>query len=180
MAGRTRRVFHVRIESWEVTLVKVAARCIDTRERDELEAELTRHLLRLKSNPPLDIRNWKAFLIVALRNRAGNWIRDQQAQDKRFTSSDQSSGPDDEDSTLIEILPFPEPDQDTRIAFTCAYGNLDRDLRAFWRVLLEEGGNQVKTAERLGIHRNTARARIREIQRVLLAHGFPAGSGVEQ
>lgn len=180
MAGRTRRVFDVRIETWELDLIRAAARRIDTRERDELEAELIRHLVRLKSHPPPRIRHLRAFISVALRNKASNWIRDQQAKDRRFTSSDQPSGPTDEARPLIEVLPFPEPDRDQQIALARAYDDLDHDLRTFWEVLLEEDGNQVKTAARLGIHRNTARARIREIQRVLIAHGFPAGPGGEQ
>jgi DNA-directed RNA polymerase specialized sigma24 family protein len=180
LAGRTRRAFYVRIEPWERELAAAASRRIDTRERDELKAELIRHLICLKSHPTPHIRNWRAFISVAMRNKASNWIRDQQAKDTRFTSSDQPSGPTDEASPLIEVLPFPEPDRDQRIALARAYDDLDHALKTFWRVLLEEDGNQVKTAQRLGIHRNTVRARIREIQRVLIAHGFPVARGVNQ
>jgi len=58
------------------------------------------------------------------------------------------------------------------VALARACEDLHHDLRLFWKVLLEENGNQIKAARRLGIHRNTARARIRTIRRVLAAHGF--------
>jgi RNA polymerase sigma factor (sigma-70 family) len=161
------------IESWELGLVKAAARRIRTTDRDELESELARHLLRLKRHPPSGIRNWRAFVNKALRNKAVNWIRDQQAREERLVALDKLSEEDSSETlTLEDVLKSPEPDHDLRLAFARAWEELDPQLRSVWELLLEEKGKQVAVARRLGKHRNTVRLLIRRIQQVLQRHRF--------
>jgi hypothetical protein len=161
------------IEAWELAQIRLAAGRIRTNHRDELEAELARKLLVLKIQQRSDIRNWKLFLAKFLRNKASNWIRDQRTREAKTSSLD-SSTEDNDDAVigLAEILPSREPEPDRRIAFRLAWGELDPDLRFLCKALLEENGNQVRVARRLGLHRNTIRFRIKKIQQVLKRHGF--------
>src|SRR5919106_3752853 len=75
------------IGHWE-DLVKQTAARIRTPERLELEAELRLHLLRIIRSRKRRVRNWKAFLATALRNKAINWARDWQHRERRTTSLD--------------------------------------------------------------------------------------------
>ncbi len=161
------------IEAWELEQIRLAAGRIRTSHRDELEAELARKLLALKIQQRSDIRNWKFFLAKFLRNKASNWIRDQRAREaKTFPLATSRGDEDDQGAGLAETLPSYEPDQNRRIAFRSAWDKLDPDVRLLWRILLEENGNQVQVARRLGLHRNTVRFRIKKIQQILKRHGF--------
>jgi DNA-directed RNA polymerase specialized sigma24 family protein len=160
------------VEPWESDLIKATARRIRTTERDELEGTLALHTLSLKRRRLRGIRHWEAFLRKALLNKARNWVRDQQAREKRMVALDQPPEPDSERNTMADLLGADLPNEDLRIAFAHAWGELDPELRAVWTLLLEESGNQVRVARRLGRHRNTIRAWIRRIQQVLRSHGF--------
>ena len=162
------------IEPWEMALVKTTAQGIRTTDRDELESELARHLLRLKRHPPSGIQDWKALVKKALRNKAVNWIRDRQAREKRMTTLDESRKEDSGETFVLEDVScsHSEPDHDLRLAFARAWEELDPQLRTVWEMLLEEKGKQVEVARRLGKHRNTVRLLIRRIQQVLKRHRF--------
>jgi len=160
------------VESWEREILKSVAQRIDTGERDELEAELLLELLRLKSRSLPRARNPKAFLRSALRNRAVDWIQEQQAEQKRTTSLDQPIDPSPDAPTLQDVLPAGGAELDSQIAFIRAWNELDPELRAMWKLLLEERGNQAAVAKRLGKHRNTVRLWLRRIQQILSRHGF--------
>jgi DNA-directed RNA polymerase specialized sigma24 family protein len=160
-------------EPWERELVQLTARRIRTTERDELESELSRHLLRLRDHHPDGIRDWRAFLATSLRNKAVNWIRDQHAREKRLVALDESRKDDDDETRLFKhVLKSTEPDHDLSIALDGVLRDLDPELRMAWRVLLEENGNQAVVAKRLRKHRNTIRNWIRRIQEILERHGF--------
>jgi DNA-directed RNA polymerase specialized sigma24 family protein len=161
------------IESWELALVSTTARRIRTTERDELEADLAQHLLRLKRRPPKGIRDWKAFLTTALRNKAANWIRNQQTREERLARLHEPSQGDSERTfTLEDVLISPEPDHDRRLALARVLEELDTELKIMWELLLEEKGNQAKVARRSGKHRNTVRLWALRIKQVLKRHGF--------
>lgn len=161
------------IDAWELEQIRIAAGRIRTSHRDELEAELARKLLALKIQQRSDIRNWKFFLAKFLRNKASNWIRDQRTREAKASSLDSlTEENDDAVIRLAEILPSREPEPGHGIAFRLAWKELDPDLRFLWKALLEENGNQVQVARRLGLHRNIIRLRIKKIQRVLKRHGF--------
>jgi RNA polymerase sigma factor (sigma-70 family) len=162
------------LEPWERDLVKAAAKAIRTNHRDDLESDLMIHLLRLKRQPPPRIRNWEAFLRTALRNKAKNWIRDQQhLEDPLLSVSRPVDEPGvDEGATLEDRLEGPEPDHVSQIAFAQFLEELDPELREAWEVLQWADGNQVKAAQRLGIHRNTLRRKVRQLHERLNRHGF--------
>jgi DNA-directed RNA polymerase specialized sigma24 family protein len=162
---------------WELELIDATALRIDTKERDELRSELARYWLCLKSHPPPNIRSWKAFLTIALRNKALNWIRDQQTREKHFSSLDRPAELDDESVSWIEKIPStaPEPDPESRDAMAAIYEALDPELKILLEALLEADGNQTKAAQLTGKHRNTVRAGLRKIREVLVARGFKPG-----
>jgi hypothetical protein len=150
--------------------VKRVAEAFRTTERDELEAELARRLLELKKSAPADIRNWESCTAKFLYNKAANWIRDYRANDAR--KADLADFGEDYLTTLEDILPFAEIDMDFEIAFARVWKELHPDLRLLWEVLLEERGNQAKSARRLGKHRNTVRLWVHKIKQILKRHGF--------
>jgi DNA-directed RNA polymerase specialized sigma24 family protein len=166
--GRTKRGFP-EFEAWE-DLIEATARRIHTPEPDELRAELARHLLRLRNQPPKGVRKWEAFLRTALHRKASNWIRNQQTRQKRLISMDTAAK--DDASALVDILKSPQPNPDQEIALARAREDLDPKLGPVWDLLREENLNIVQLAERLGIHRNTARARIRKIRQISTSHGL--------
>lgn len=169
--GQPRRA---RKRDWEMALIEAVARRFDTRDLDELRAELARHLLRLNQRSRDKIRNWKAFLRTALRNKAANWIRDEQSRRKRFSSLD----PPDEDgeASLMDVIPGPERDLDQSIALTRALEELDPELKGVWDALREEDGHQIRAARRLGRHRNTVAAAVHKIRDVFIGQGLVAPS----
>ena len=161
------------IQPWESALVKEAARRIRTTERDQLESELSLHVVLLKRRQLRGIRNWAAFLRKALHNKARNWIRDHQARQQKMVSLDEPPKAGLRDaSAWHDIVQAAVPDPDLRIAFRRAWGELGPELRTLWRLLLENKGNQVEVARLMGKHRNTVRLWIRRIQTVLRRHGF--------
>jgi DNA-directed RNA polymerase specialized sigma24 family protein len=155
-----------RIQTWELDLIRKVANAFRTQEREELEAELARKLVDLKSRPLLGIRDWKAYLAKFLYNKAANWIRDSRARENR--TARQMEGQDE----AILSLPGPAVEDDLAIAFRDLYNELDPELRRFCQILIEENGNQVATARRLGKHRNTIRLWIGKIRTALQRHGF--------
>jgi DNA-directed RNA polymerase specialized sigma24 family protein len=162
----SRRVSSSPVEDWELDLIRNVASRFRTTEREELEAELAKKLADLKSSPLFGIRSWRAYLAKFLFNKASNWIRDTRARERRSTPL-----PDEyfEVSGLPESAPL---DENLPIAFQQVWNELAPDLRRFWRILLEEDGNQVATAKKLGIHRNTVRLWIGRIRQALETHGF--------
>lgn len=154
-------------------MIAQAARKARPPEQDELKAELARHLLQMKQGSAPALQDRRAFIEKALRNEARNWIRRRQRLAKRTVPLHQPiAGDADDPLTLEDVLRSPEADHDLRADFTSAWERLDAKLRSVWQTLTEENGNQSRVARRLGIHRNTLRAWIREIRQMLIAHGF--------
>jgi len=167
----TRGASRAKIASWELALVRAVAGRFRTAEREELEAELARRLLALKLHPPRGIRDWRRYATKFLHNKASNWIRDSRARERRAVALDKAAA-EPETFALTDHLPAPEPRHDLRIAFAHIWKELDPELRAFWQLLLEENGNQLRVARKLGKHRNTVRLWIKKIRRILVNHGF--------
>jgi len=153
-------------------LIEKVAWRFDTTERDELTAELARTLLQLKAGLGRDVRNWKAYLAKALLNRANTWVDNQRRQRRLVPILE----PDDNPSTPSiseEDLPAHVQPPDLPAAFAQLWRELDPELRRLWQLLLEEEGNQVAVAKRLGKHRNTVRLWVGRIHEALKRHGFP-------
>lgn len=120
--GQPKRVRHSGQDTgswdWENKLIAGIARGFDTNEREELEAELAQHLLRLKRHAPARVRNWPAFIKTALKNKARNWIRDRQAEQNRIISLSKPVTENVRESVSLEdVLQGVEPDYAHNTAF---------------------------------------------------------------
>ena len=168
--GTRRRHRHVQaqVQEWELELLRKVASAFDTPDRQELEAELSRKLLELKAKDLSHVRNWPAYLAKFLYNKASNWVRDMRALKKR-TADDPDALP-----AALELNPEISLDQaaELRLAFAEAWRSLDPKLRRVWAILVEERGNQVRVATRLGVHRNTVRLWMGKIRQILLRQDF--------
>jgi RNA polymerase sigma factor (sigma-70 family) len=159
------------LEPWEIALVHTVTAAIRTAERDDLESDLAIHLLRIKARWAGKARNWRAFAATALRNKAKNWIRDRQVAERKFASLDDVQDEQPRRESL-ERSARESIDQDVCIAVRAVWDRLDESLKRCWNVLLEENGNQIRAAQRLGVHRNTVRLWIGRIRNELQRHGF--------
>jgi DNA-directed RNA polymerase specialized sigma24 family protein len=157
----------------ELGLIAKVARAFRTTDRDELQADLARRLLDLKRKPRSHIRDWNAYLAKFLYNKASTWVQTQRRLERRVRSLDESD-PENTDEPIAEPRDSADTDSSQSLAFATVWADLGPELQQFWTVLIEEGGNQSKAADRLGIHRNTARKRRARIVEVLKAHGFNA------
>lgn len=152
----------VPIELWELDLVSKVARAFRTTEREELEAELAKRLCELKSKNLSGIRNWRGYVAKFLYNKASNIVRSWRLRDKRERIQEP---PERWTAATTE-------NQNIAFDFARLWRSLNPELRQCWHVLIEEGGNQGRTARRLGKHRNTVRRWIREIRTLFEKHGF--------
>ena len=164
------------VEPWELELVRKVASVFRTHEREELEAELARKLLELKRSRPQDIRDWRRYVAKFLYNKAANWVRDTRARAHRHIPLVGSR----EDAAFEPLvtendLPSLEPDVSLNLSLARIWAELEPELRTLWWILVEEGGNRVAAARRLGKHRNTIRLWIQMIRAVLKRHGFKEG-----
>lgn len=171
------RCTHGPIWAWELTLIDEVASRFRTTERDDLEAELARKLLVLKSRFMVaQARDWNAYVTKFLCNKAANWVRDWRARENRKVNL--RASPEeifhDEKSHPSGPTPVWKSEHDLSIAFTAAWNELDPESRGMWEMLLEENGNQVRVARRLGKHRNTVHHWVLKIRLVLERHGFGA------
>lgn len=161
------------LERWEQDFIRSVAASFDTRDREDLEAELAWRLLVLKRRRDPAIRNWRAYVYTFLRNKALNWVRRTRPRERQTTSLDAPLASDsDAVHTLADLLQSHEIDEDRRLALTLAVNELSPELQRVLRTLIEEEWNQTKVAVRLHKHRNTIRGLIRRIRQTLAAHGL--------
>jgi DNA-directed RNA polymerase specialized sigma24 family protein len=158
------------IAAWELTRIKVVARRFRTTERDELEAELARQLLVLKTRSVGQVRDWNAYLMKFLYNKAITWVRRSRSARRRNAAFVKSN-------IAIDGLPdrfarAARSQMDLAIAFAAVWDELDLKARTFCRLLLEDPSSKARLARELGVHRNTVRAWAARIRRILLKHGF--------
>jgi DNA-directed RNA polymerase specialized sigma24 family protein len=147
---------------------------IRTSDPAGLESDLMLHLLRLKRQRRLSSRR-ETFLWIALRNKAKNWVRDQQHREHDLVSISMTvdpAGTDADRATFEDRLTIHESDQADRVAFDRLLDELTPELRQVWRALKRADGNQIQAARALKIHRNTLRMKLRLIQRLAARHGF--------
>jgi RNA polymerase sigma factor (sigma-70 family) len=171
--GRTKREkpTPTPIEPWELELLRATAQRFRTPDREELEAELSRKLLQVKSQLLSSIRNWKAYLRTVLRNTAINFVRDRSAREE-IAIGEPGGQTTEEPLAAGAVLSSIEIDPDLQIAIAEVWKELDPELRLLWELLVQEEGNQLAVAKRLGKHRNTIRLWIRKILRLLERHGI--------
>jgi DNA-directed RNA polymerase specialized sigma24 family protein len=109
-------------------------------------------------------------MLKFLYNKAANFVRDRRRERKRFlvgevVHREKGSSPSGRNFFFQEQISDP-------LEFANLWNQLPSQLRDLWISLLEENGNQVRLANRLGKHRNTIRSWLQQIRRVLVAHGF--------
>ncbi|MCX5784565.1 MAG: sigma-70 family RNA polymerase sigma factor [Elusimicrobia bacterium] len=160
------------IEGWEVELAKNVARSFaGFPEWNDLEAELFRKLSVIKSGKREGIKDWKAFLAKSLFNSAHDYIRRWKAGAKLFQPME-IPGKDGEMLSLEEIIAHPGDPKDSGIDIRLAVESLSPELQELWALLMEEGGNQVRVAERLGKPRMTVKYWIDKLKSSLVKRGF--------
>lgn len=142
---------HAGVEDWELCLVKQVCSVFRTLNRDELEAELERKLWILKTRAPSGVRNWRAYLAKFLYNKAHNFVRDERSRFRR-------------EAALAKALSVTQSREEPPEHSTDLWDALSPEDRELCLQLVELGGNQSRVAERLGIHRNTVRARLQRIR----------------
>jgi transposase len=153
----------VRDWDWELEQVeKVAARFPEF-DKEELAAELAKSLLALKR--PTGIRDWKAYLIKALFNRASSIAKKWRTLQRRETSielhpetAQEASRSEEADSRRLE----------SRLKLSKIRRRLDAESYALLKLLADSGENQSRVARLLGKHRNTIRRRLQKIRQALL------------
>ena len=166
--GRKKAYRGEEIQTWELEMVIKVSRAFRTDEHDELEAELAGKLVELKYRMPSGIRNWKAYLAKFLYNKASNWVRNSRRRGRLEFSLRRDRGP----MLISKAHSVEEQEHDLRIALAQLRPELHPELRRFWDLLLQKRGNRSKAARQAGIHRNTARLWLLEIQQLLQRHGF--------
>jgi RNA polymerase sigma factor (sigma-70 family) len=154
---------------FERELIRRVARRLRELEQSDLEAELWIKLLKIKSRPRKRVRNRTAYLRTALFRHAKNLLRDRPKTEKRKVSIHE---PDEEDSVSITgvVLSYRDSDLDNQIALRAAVQEFPPNLRFLWETLVQVGGNQVEAGKILGLHRNTVRLWLKQIEVILIRH----------
>lgn len=167
------RPHSVRIEPWEIEVARSVARSFKTfPEHEDLEAELLKRLLELKSTRRHGVRDWRGFLAKSLYNAANNVVARWKWRDRRMLSLELRVAGEDEDATLESVLAEPDERPDLEISFAEVWQDLSPDLRDLWHLLVEEEGNVLSVARRLGQSRGTVRGNIRRIKALLGRFGL--------
>jgi DNA-directed RNA polymerase specialized sigma24 family protein len=158
---------------WENAKIEVITRRFPDVPVVEMESQLRFRLLVLKLRPRRNIPHWKAYRAEALRNEALNFAGKWRKRRQKELSPTQLEGVEDEIAERQESFFGAEmPDLDRRIAFRAAWAKLPQELREFWLLLDQVGGNLTRASERMGIHRNTGRLWEGRIREVLREHGL--------
>src|ERR1041385_3481832 len=154
--GLFNRGRHTRLEPWEFDLIASVAKQFRTHDPPELIAELSRRVLDLKSRPTSHIRCWPAYLAKFLWNKASDQIRDERRYQGMSSATDYTRPIHGSASMTVE----------DNFAFMELWRSFDPELQRFWLTLAQEDCNQVRTASRLRLHRNTVRHRIERIRQI--------------
>ena len=140
---------------------------------DDLEAELTTHLVKLVAQRH-KARNWRGLLITALTRKARSWLKKRARLRARETSLDQPlrGAGDETDLRRLDEPPSFELTPDETIVLAQMRQTLPTRLRRVFDALEKSRGNQVLAARLLGIHSNTLRTFLREMAAYWKARGY--------
>ncbi|PCI39456.1 MAG: hypothetical protein COB53_03275 [Elusimicrobia bacterium] len=144
----------VYIQTWEWQLVLKVTNRFRTRERDELFAVLSLHVLELKRAARTGIEDWRPYLRRSLHHRAIRFVREEKALSTLAIQDSHSR---------VDKRPGP----DFKLAFDGAWEKLSGKLKKLWLALADADGNQVEAAQKLGVHRNTVKNGMEKIVRIL-------------
>jgi DNA-directed RNA polymerase specialized sigma24 family protein len=143
----------LQVEQWEIDVVKQVARAYQT-DYEELEAELFRCFVLLKTKHLARARDWKSFLARSLYNAANNFVRDKHLRESRTQplefDHDETASPQ-----LLDVLACPDEPNDFRIDLTRLWAEMPAKLRHLCELLLEEEGNITAVAQKLRRPRKT-------------------------
>jgi DNA-directed RNA polymerase specialized sigma24 family protein len=143
----------LQVEAWEIALVKQVLHGYRA-DRKELEAELFRRLIVLKTKHQSRARNWNAYLARSLYNAANNFVRAENFHTRRIHSLEM----EDEEgaaASMPDFLPAPEEPLDLRIELSRLRQEMSPPLRHLWDLLVEEDGNISAVAKKIGRPRQT-------------------------
>ena len=159
------------IENWEMELATKIARTYPYFPQwSDLEAELFCKLASLKSKKRKEIKDWKGFLAKSLLNFARDYIRRCKFGQHLFQSIEDLN--QNEEFSLEDTIPHPGDSPESGIDVKLAFESLSPDLQQLWLLLMEESGNQVRVAARLGKPRTTVKYWIDILKRSLTKRGF--------
>jgi DNA-directed RNA polymerase specialized sigma24 family protein len=161
-----------KVADWEWELINRAAAIVTPHERAELVAELAYRLFIFKPPTTSTIRYWPAYLRQFLRFRALDWAAARRKLERRNLSIEALTAAAREHLPIELLCRLSRNEGDFGLAFQRVWDELPSDLRRIWTALAENRGNQVAAAKSLGLHRNTVRSRIRQIQQHLRRHEY--------
>jgi predicted transcriptional regulator/DNA-directed RNA polymerase specialized sigma24 family protein len=139
--------------------------------QDDLEVELTAHLVRLLRYKAT-AKNWRGLLITALNRKTDSWLKKRGIRKAREISLDQEIVSAESRTSWKERLEFPETPLEDQIALARMRQVLPSNLRRVFDALLRTRGNQTEAAKLLGIHRNSMPPLRRQIREELRRLGF--------
>jgi PucR C-terminal helix-turn-helix domain len=145
---------------WERQLAASTARRFERIEPEELEAELDKTIIELKTGLLTHVRHWGKYLATALRRTAINWKRR-----RRLVSQKELAGSELETEFPLPALPE-ETDFDRRVEIARFRNALQPELQKVLEVLERHNFNQTEASKELGIHRNTLSARLGRIKQI--------------
>jgi DNA-directed RNA polymerase specialized sigma24 family protein len=163
------------IEEWELKRIAEFARSVERSEPEELQAELARQLLVLKSRQPR-VSDWRSYFGCFLRNKFINWRRHRRRRETRQVPLDAWS----EDEGFKESTHLARADEtnaEDLATFVADFRKrLTPPLRRLWDLLAQQKKfTQIAAARQLRKHRNTIRFWLKQIHQGLLAHAKSVG-----
>ena len=160
----------LRVELWEAAIVKQVVRAYRT-DQEELEAELLKRLMELKSKHQSKAKDWKSFLARSLYNAANNFVRGQRLRSTR-TQPLEVEEEEGHGVSLDQMLAAPEDQIDLRVDLATLWREMSPELRELWVLLVDERGNVSAVAKRLGRPRKTVDYWIIKLRRFLKSRGI--------
>lgn len=162
------------IEQWEIEVAKsVAGSFKSFPEHEDIQAELYKHLVEIKSKKHLGIRNWKSFLAKSLYNAAYDFIRKWHVRHKNVQPLEMPEENEEGSHISLEkILAAPDERINLKLEVSEIWKQLSPELQKLWSLMVEEEGNKASVARRLGRPRKTVEYWIMKLQTILEKHGF--------
>lgn len=154
------------IEKWEIELAsKIASSFKSFHEKEDLEADLFKKLLEIKS-VKIQAKDWKSFLAKTLFNAAHDYLRRHNRRAKYYQPLEIYRKDDDSNTDSMEESIASATDT-KNLDIKIALDKLSPELRNLWDILMEEGGNESQTARRLGKPRTTIKYWIKKLKDLL-------------
>lgn len=158
-------------EPWELPLVRSIARRYGRHDADELESFLVMRLEILRHRNRDTAINWRAFVTTALTRRAFSWLKERRREREGMVSLDERVNDPTDRTTPNGLLSVNRGAEEAEYDTERLMEALPAPHRRVVRVLLQERFDQLRTARRLGIHRNTLARRLRHIRSILAQRG---------